>query len=78
MGFYTAANNLNGSIKIAPIILKTTPRVKPTIAKGSNSSQTNIKIKNAPTASGQHKTNRMQKRSMAINSFIATIIICLY
>jgi hypothetical protein len=72
--FYNAANNLKGSIKIAPIILNTTPRVKPTIAKGSSSSQTKKRRKNNPTARGQHKTNNIQNSKTAINNFIATKI----
>ncbi len=34
-GPYTAAKSLKGSMKIAPIILNTTPSVNPTIANGS-------------------------------------------
>jgi len=69
---------LNGSIKIAPIILKTTPSVNPTIAKGSNISQKNMRIKNKPTAKGQHRVNNMQKSNTAINNFIsANFFICL-
>jgi hypothetical protein len=72
--FYIAANNLKGSIKIAPIILNTTPSVKPTIAKGSRSNQTKKRRKNNPKATGQHKTNNIQKSNTAINNFIATKI----
>ena len=72
--FYIAANNLKGSIKIAPIILNTTPRVKPTIAKGSRINQTKKSRKNNPTAKGQHITNNIQKSKTAINNFIATKI----
>jgi len=57
---------------MAPIILNTTPSVNPTIANGSNISQKNIRIKNKPTAKGQHRVNIMQKSSIAINSFIST------
>ncbi len=77
-GPYTAAKSLNGSIKIAPIILNTTPSVNPTIANGSNISQKNIRIKNKPTARGQHRTNSMQKSNTAINSFIATKVFYLF
>ena len=61
-------------MKIAPIILNTTPRVNPTIAKGSNNNQTKKSRKNSPTAKGQHMTNNMQKSNTAINNFIATKI----
>lgn len=58
-------------MKIAPIILNTTPSVNPTIAKGSSSNQTKKRRKNNPTAKGQHITNNIQKSNTAINSFIA-------
>jgi len=60
---------------MAPIILNTTPSVNPTIANGSRISQKNMRIKNKPTAKGQHKVNNMQKSNTAINSFIATIFL---
>ena len=60
---------------MAPIILNTTPSVNPTIANGSRISHRNMRIKNKPTAKGQHKVNKMQKSNTAINSFIATIFL---
>ena len=73
-GPYTAAKSLKGSMKIAPIILNTTPSVNPTIANGSSINQRNIRIKNKPTARGQQRVNNIQKSNTAINSFIATKI----
>ena len=66
-----AANSLKGSIKMAPMILKTTPSVKPTMAKGRSKNQTNINKKNKPTASGQHRANKIQNNRTAIKNFIA-------
>ncbi len=63
---------------MAPIILNTTPSVNPTIANGSNISQKNMRIKNKPTAKGQHRVNNMQKSNTAINSFISTEIFYLF
>jgi hypothetical protein len=63
-------NNLKGNNSIAPTILNTTPIVNPKTANGSNKSQTKPRRKNRPIASGQHSTNNMQKRSIAIKSFI--------
>jgi len=63
---------------MAPIILNTMPSVNPTIAKGRSISQMNIRIKNKPTARGQHRVKSMQKSNTAINSFIATKIFYLF
>jgi hypothetical protein len=63
-------NNLKGNNRMAPTILNITPIVNPKTANGSNNSQTKPRRKNRPIARGQHNTSNIQKRSMAINSFI--------
>lgn len=53
-------NTLNGKSNIAPIILKTTSSVKPTIRKGRSINHTIGKTNNTINANGQHRVKRMQ------------------
>lgn len=55
----------NGNISTAPINLKTTSSVKPTIRKGSSINQTRGNRKSNTRASGQHTTKRRHHSTRA-------------
>jgi hypothetical protein len=52
------------------IILKIRARVNPRIWKGSNRIQKKINRMKIPTASGQHKENRIRKSKTAMMNFM--------
>jgi len=61
---------LKGSIKRAPINLKTISIEKPMILNGSKISQINGNKNKSAMATGQHKTNKMHQRIREIRVFI--------
>jgi len=70
---YLPPSTLNGNIKIVPISLNTISRLKPRIRKGNNNSHTMGSTNIIISASGQHNTNKIHHRRIAI---IVLIQIC--
>jgi hypothetical protein len=64
----------NGNKSIAPIILKTHSKVKPTILKGKVISQINGKRSRNSKAKGQHKTKRIHQSTKEINTCMLNYI----
>lgn len=64
----------NGKSSMAPMNLNTTSKVKPTIRKGSRSSQISGKRKINSKATGQHSTNNMHHNKTAINVLISRTV----
>jgi len=59
---YNPRTTLNGNISTAPMNLKTSSSVSPTIRNGSNTSHTIGKMKISTRAIGQQSTNKMHQR----------------
>ena len=72
---YRALTNLNGSIRTAPINLKTTSSVNPIILNGSSISQMMGRININAKANGQHNAKSINQRRIAIIDFTSWIFI---
>ena len=67
--------SLKGSIKTAPMNLKTAAIVKPTIRKGNKKSQTSGNKNSKTMAIGQHMTSRIPQRTITAKSLIVNFCV---